>query len=123
MKNINILEIIKKTKININTTPRGYRDGVYGNALEIMGMGGFLISDYRPELEKEFILGEELLIYEDVADLLNKISYYMEHEEERNKIAKKGQKKVRQLYCLTRSLETMEQKIEKFRKDNFEYGK
>ena len=123
LENIDMLEVIKKTKININITPRGYRDGLYGNALEIMGMGEFLISDYRPELEKEFVIGEELLIYEDVADLLNKISYYEEHEEERIEIARKGQEKVRKLHTIHQRLEVIEERIERFRKDSCCDGK
>lgn len=100
--------------IKINLTPRGYRDGLYGNALQIMGKGKLLISDYRPELEKVFIPGEELLIYEDMADLLNKIIYYTGHEQERQKIALKGQEKVRKEHTLAIRLQQMEKHIEDY---------
>lgn len=114
MEDISVSEVVRKSKININVTPRGYRDGLYGNILEILGMGGFLISDYRPELEKEFVAGEEIVIYEDVIDLLNKISYYTVHEEERKKIAQKGYEKVIKLHTLQHRLDKIERKINEY---------
>lgn len=52
--------------------------------------------------------GEELVWFEDEADLVRKVRYYLEHDEERRRIAKNGQKKVRELHNYDARLEVIE---------------
>ena len=59
-----------------------------------MGAGGFLLSNYQNELARYFEEGKEMVMYYDRQDLINKINYYLEHDEERIEIAKAGQKKI-----------------------------
>ena len=42
--------------------------------------------------------GEDLVWFEDEADLIKKVRYYLTHEDERKRIALNGQKKVRELH-------------------------
>jgi len=56
--------------------------------------GGLLLTDYRPELDEYFEIGKDLDVYKDEEDLSKKIEYYLEHEEERRKIAESGREKV-----------------------------
>jgi len=49
-----------------------------------------------------------------VIDLLNKISYYTVHEEERKKIAQKGYEKVIKLHTLQHRLDKIERKINEY---------
>jgi spore maturation protein CgeB len=63
-----------------------------------MGAGGFLLTNYQAELAEFFVDGEEMVIYENFEDMKNKIKYYLEHDDERNKIAANGKEKVRQLF-------------------------
>lgn len=59
---------------------------------ETTGRGGFMIFPYIEGIEKEFKLGEELVTYKfnDFEDLREKINYYLENDEEREKIRKAG---------------------------------
>lgn len=58
-----------------------------------MGAGGFVLTNYQEEILDYFEDGKDLIIYENIADLKNKIGYYLAHEEERKQIAQKGYKK------------------------------
>jgi len=60
---------------------------------EATACGALMITPYVPYLEELFDLGKEIVIYEDLYDLLDKINYYLKHEGERKKIAKAGQKR------------------------------
>ena len=42
--------------------------------------------------------GKDLVIFESVDDLVQKIGYYLEHEDERKAIAENGYRKVKELH-------------------------
>lgn len=87
-------EVFRFSKINVNITLRSIQSGIPLRALDIMGAGGFLLSNYQPELAEHFRNGEELVLFESMEDMLQKADYYMHHDREREKIAKEGCKKV-----------------------------
>ena len=62
--------------------------------------GGFLwyVSNYQPEMAEYFIPGKDLVLYDSVDDLIQKIDYYLSHEEERLQIAKNGYEKVKRYH-------------------------
>lgn len=66
---------------------------------EIMACGSLLLAD-EPEDLKElgFIDGKHLVIYKNLNDLKDKIFYYLDHEKEREEIAKIGMSFVREYH-------------------------
>ena len=82
-------EEVSKTKINLNIcTSDGASDRVY----KILAAKGFLLTDDWTGREKAFTDGKDLVIYESIDDLNEKISYYLENSEEAIKIAENGYK-------------------------------
>jgi len=57
---------------------------------EITGSGGFCITGVADDMESYYIPDEEIVIYEDTEDLIGKIRYYLEHEEERKAVQGAG---------------------------------
>lgn len=57
---------------------------------EITGCGGFCLTGDADDMGNYFKLGEEAVVYASVPDMVSKIKYYLEHDEERRKIAKAG---------------------------------
>ncbi|MEG0962701.1 MAG: DUF3880 domain-containing protein [Lachnospiraceae bacterium] len=88
--------VYQRSKINLNITLRSITSGMPGRIFDIMGSGGFLLSNYQPELAEVFQDGKELVLYESQVDLLEKVSYYLEHEEERKEIAYRGWKRMQE---------------------------
>jgi spore maturation protein CgeB len=70
-----------------------------------MGAGGFLLSNYQSEIPEIFEVGKDLAVYESQEDLLQKIDYYLSHDEERIAIAKSGQEKVRACHSYKEKLQ------------------
>lgn len=99
--------IFKCSKININTTNRAIRSGIPLRIFDIMGCGGFLISNYQPELLDYFIPGEDIVLYDSIPDLLEKINYYLNNEEERLAIAHNGYEKIKKYHTYDIRLESM----------------
>lgn len=90
--------LFRYSKINVNITLRSIKSGIPLRCLDILACGGFLLSNYQPELAEYFVDGEEIIMWQDFADMTEKIDYYLEHEEERKQIAKAGYEKVKQLF-------------------------
>lgn len=100
-------KIFNRSRINLNFTIRNIRSGLPLRIWDIMGAGGFLITNYQPELEMYFKNGEDLVYFTDKEDLAKKVKYYLEHEEERRQIALNGQRKVRELHTYNHRFDEM----------------
>lgn len=99
--------IYRSSRINLNISLRSILTGIPLRAVEIMGSGGFLLSNYQQELAEFFIPGEDFVFYEDEEDLCCKAEYYLTHEKERMEMAANGYEKVRQEHSYQKRLDTM----------------
>lgn len=90
--------VFHQSEINLNITLRSIQSGIPLRALDIMGAGGFLLSNYQKELADNFIDGEELVLYGSEEELLYYADYYLQHKKEREEIAFHGFQKVRELF-------------------------
>lgn len=69
---------------------RKYYSQIKGRNFEIPGCGGFLLTDYADNLEEYYEIGKEIVCFENNRDLIEKIRYYLVHDEERRAIAEAG---------------------------------
>ena len=83
------------SKINLNITLKSIKSGIPLRAVDIMSAGGFLLTSYQADLLRHFTPDEDFVYYNDLDDLTHKIQYYLEHDEERRRIAQNGQNKIR----------------------------
>lgn len=86
--------VFKKSRINLNISLRSIKSGIPLRAFDIMGSGGFLLSNYQEDFFENFTPGVDFVYYEGEEDLVQKTAYYLSHEEERTAIAKSGHDKV-----------------------------
>mgnify|MGYP002852404884 CR=1 FL=1 len=87
--------LFKSSKINLNPTLRNITSGISLRALDIIGCGGFLLINEQPEAIEAFENGKEAVFYSDLGDALEKVKYYLVHDEERKKVAYNGYLKAR----------------------------
>lgn len=87
-------KIFKQSRINLNITLRSIKSGIPLRGFDILGAGGFLLSNFQADFLDHFVPGEDFVYYESTEDLLQKIDYYLTHEEERKAIAGNGHDKV-----------------------------
>jgi len=98
-------EIFHHSKINLNLTIPNIENGIPLRCFDILASGGFLLTDYREELCRQFENGKDLVVFDSITDLIYKTDYYLSHPEERIQIARNGQKKVQQLHQYNTRLE------------------
>lgn len=83
-----------ESKINLNITMRNIRTGLPLRVFDIMGSGGFLLTNFQAELPMYFEQGKDMVYYESFEDCEKKAEYYLIHEDERMTIAESGFQKV-----------------------------
>lgn len=86
--------IFRLSKINLNITLRSIQHAIPLRGYDILGSGGFLLSNYQMDLARHFVPDEDYVYYEDRKDLIRKIDYYLKHEDERKAIAYNAHKKI-----------------------------
>ncbi|MCI8513229.1 MAG: glycosyltransferase [Lachnospiraceae bacterium] len=84
------------SRINLNITLRSIRSAIPLRAMDIMGAGGFLLSNYQSEFYDFFVPGEDMEIFYSKEDMLQKCRYYLSHDAERRQIAANGHGKVKE---------------------------
>jgi O-antigen biosynthesis protein len=65
-------------------------DDLNMRTFEVMGSGAFLLTNDIPAIHDLFIDGKHLVTYKDHDDMIAKARYYIEHDAEREAIAKAG---------------------------------
>lgn len=100
--NLQMPYVFHYSKINLNITLRSIKSGMPLRAIDIMSNGGFLMTNFQADFLDYFVPDEDFVYYTDIADLKEKIHYYLNHEEERARIALNGQNKIRKFHSFTR---------------------
>lgn len=99
--------VFKSAKINLNITLRSILSGIPLRAFDIMGAGGFLLTNYQADFMDDFVPGEDFVFYESKKDLMDKIAYYLDHESERAQIAENGFGKIAAQHTYRHRVEEM----------------
>lgn len=93
--NLQMPKIFAESRINLNISLKTIRTGIPLRVLDIMGCGGFVISNYQQEIVEYFHVGEECEVYESLEDLVLKAEFYLNNEEVRQRIAVAGWERVK----------------------------
>ncbi len=82
--------VFRNSKINLNISLRSITSGIPLRCFEIMGAGGFLLTNYQADFDDCYVAGEDYVYFESIEDMMGKIEYYLSHEKERADIAQNG---------------------------------
>ena len=92
-------KVFSLSKINLNShiRPDGSK---YLNERcgQVMGSGGFLLVDNTANLNDVYEVGKELESYSSYAELRDKNKFYLENEDKRKEIARRGYEKATTMY-------------------------
>ena len=104
-------KVFHASKINLNMTMRPIETGLSLRVWDILGCGGFLLTNYQAEIPEYFEIGRELETYESMEELEQKVQYYLTHEDERIEIAINGYEKTARFHTYELRLAEMIRKI------------
>lgn len=102
-----MIRVFNQSRINLNlsnasvaTGRMGWRrmikrqtlppNQIKGRNFEIPGCGGFLLTDKADDLDTYYAEGREIGVFSTPTDLVEKIRYFLDHDQERGEIAAAG---------------------------------
>ncbi len=104
--------VFNLSRINLNITIPSIETGIPQRVWDIMGSGGFCLTNYQEEIEEYFVIGQDIETFKSVEELLVKADFYLKHEDLRLQILCNGYEKVVSQHSyehrITRMLELVE---------------
>ncbi len=88
--------LLARAKIVLNITRTdffGAETGINLRLFETLAAGCFLLTDYCEEIEDLFEIGSEIEVFRSSGELVDKIRYYLENDDKRQAIARRGHEK------------------------------
>lgn len=85
-------KIFNESKIclNMSNASAGKLDQIKGRHFELPMTGSFQLTSVADNIKDYFVKDEEIIIYKDITNMIDKIKYYLANDEEREKIAIAG---------------------------------
>jgi len=81
---------------------------------EATGCGVFLLTEHFENLQQYFEIGKEIVTFHNEKDLIEKIQYYILHQDERNEIAHRGQQRCLRDYSMINRAKELDRIIHKY---------
>jgi spore maturation protein CgeB len=103
----NMIKVIKSSKIALNIHRNFETSGGNYRLFEIPACGVLQVVDEKKNVGKFFEIGKEIVTFSDVNDLRAKVKYYLEHPDERERIARAGFERVKRDHTLIDRTERM----------------
>jgi len=100
-------KVFSLTKVNLNVSLRSIRAGIPLRVLDVMACGGFLLTNFQPDMQMYFEEGKDIVTFSNLLEMKEKTVYYLRHEEERKAIAREGQKIVNEYFSFDKRLGEM----------------
>lgn len=112
-----MVKIFNTTKINLNFSGSSYNGTVkhiHGRVFEVLMCGGFLLTEYTEGIEDYFVIGKEIECFESMTEAVEKIEYYLKHEDKRVEIAEAGHTRAMKDHTWENRLKNIFCELEKF---------
>ena len=81
---------LRRMKDNAATLFSHHQRQIKGRVFEIPGAGGFLLTEVARDLERYFVPGQEIVTFGTPAEMVDKVRYYLAHDDERERIRAAG---------------------------------
>lgn len=99
--------IFKLSDINLNISLKSIRTGIPLRCVDVLGCGGFLLSNYQEELVQYLEVGKDCEVYGSFEEMYEKAAFYTKHEELRKQIARNGFMKAQEIFTFKNRIEQM----------------
>ena len=105
-----VVDIYRNSDINIDINRIYQPDIVTMRVFDVIASGGFILSEYTPELSELFVVGEEIETYRNLDELREKVKFYLANPDKRQKFIDAGRKRVLAEHTMHQRVDTMLQR-------------
>ena len=99
------------SKVNFNCTSRQMPGAVNQRVFDVPACGGFLVSDYREQMEDLFDLDTEAVVYREIGEIPQRLEEFLGSPEKRAAVTANARKRILAEHTyvirLTRLIDTM----------------
>ena len=95
------------TRINLNITSTQMRNAVNQRVFDVPAAGGFLLTDYKEQLEEMLDVGKDIICYQDKEEIPDYIRFYLSHNCLREKIIQRGKSRILKEHTYTHRLKEL----------------
>lgn len=100
-------KVFANSCINLNISLKAIRTGIPLRVIDIMGCGGFVLSNYQEEIMEYMHPGVDCEVYESLEDAFYKTEFYLKHDELRERMAEKGLEHVKREFTFEDRLKVL----------------
>jgi len=109
--------LYNKAGVNLNISSVQLDTAVNMRVFDVPASGGFLLTDHKESLSDIFKIGEEVIVYHEKTEMLDKISYYMNNKSARDKIVGAARLRIQKEHLLEHRIQEILQKTIKIFKN------
>ena len=99
--------IFRHSTINLNLTIPSIQTGIPLRIFDILGAGGFLLTNEQDELSEHFRIGVDLEVFHSIEELLEKTDFYLTHPDAAARIAQNGHEAVKSNFSFEQQFRRM----------------
>lgn len=99
--------IFRHSTINLNLTIPSIQTGIPLRIFDILGAGGFLLTNEQDELSEHFRIGVDLEVFHSIEELLEKTDFYLKHPDAAARIAQNGHEAVKSSFSFEQQFRRM----------------
>lgn len=87
-----MLEVFSRSAVSLNLSNASVmgEQQIKGRVFEVPACRGLLLTDHADDIESYYAIGKEIVVYDDVEDMADKIRFYIGNEPQREAIAEAG---------------------------------
>ena len=100
-------KVFRYSKINLNFTIPNIKSGLPLRIFDVLGAGGFLLTNYQEDFLNYFVPGEDFIYYSSYEEAETYADYYLSHEKERQQIAANALGKILEAHTFEHRIQTM----------------
>lgn len=100
-------KVFNLSKINLNMTIHSIESGASLRIWDIMGCGGFLLTNYQSEIDEMLIAGTDYDYFTCLDELIEKCGFYLKHDDIRARIALNGYQKTKTYHTYEKRFTTL----------------
>ncbi len=100
-------DFYRSTAVNFNTTSMQMKGALNQRVFDVPASGGFLLTDYRAQLDAAFEVGREVVCYHGVEEMDDLVRHYLAHPSQRLEITLRARARIEQEHSYAHRIETI----------------
>jgi len=107
LSGVSAAKLFNSSKINLNLQALHGKESLNLRTFELPATKSFQLVDYKSELPNLFKINKEIVCYSDLDDLKEKLRFYLEQPEKRDRISEAGYQRVLEEHKVVDRIKTM----------------